>query len=60
MTIEREDGRVQTWRITGEDEADPANGSVSHISPLARALMGKREGEAAVVGGQEVEITTVD
>ena len=60
VTIEREDGRVQTWRITGEDEADPAKGSVSHISPLARALMGKREGATAVVGGQEVEITAVD
>ena len=60
VTIEREDGRVQTWRITGEDEADPAKGSVSHISPLARALMGKREGATAVVGGQEVEITSVD
>ena len=60
MTIEREDGRIQTWRITGEDEADPAKGSVSHVSPLARALMGKREGETAMVAGHEVEITAVD
>ena len=60
VTIEREDGRVQTWRITGEDEADPAKGSVSHVSPLARALMGKREGETAMVAGHEVEITAVD
>ncbi|KAK0329398.1 hypothetical protein LTR94_036997, partial [Friedmanniomyces endolithicus] len=27
VTIEREDGRTQTWRIVGEDEADPAKGS---------------------------------
>ena len=60
VTIEREDGRVQTWRITGEDEADPAKGSVSHVSPLARALMGKREGETAMVAGHEVEIIAVD
>ena len=60
VTIEREDGRAQTWRITGEDEADPAKGSVSHVSPLARALMGKREGETAMVAGHEVEITAVD
>ena len=60
VTIEREDGRVQTWRITGEDEADPAKGSVSHVSPLARALMGKRVGDVAVAAGQEVEITAVD
>jgi len=60
VTIEREDGRTQTWRILGEDEADPANGSVSHVSPLARALLGKRIGDEAVVNGQEVEVTGVD
>jgi transcription elongation GreA/GreB family factor len=60
VTIEREDGREQTWRIVGEDEADPADGSVSHVSPLARALTGKRVGEEAVVAGQTVEIVAVD
>jgi len=60
VTIEREDGRTQTWRIVGEDEADPAKGSVSHVSPLARALMGKREGDEATVAGQSVEIVAVD
>ena len=60
VTIEREDGRKQTWRITGEDEADPAAGSVSHVSPLARALVGKRVGDEAVVAGQSVEVTAVD
>lgn len=60
VTIEREDGRTQTWRIVGEDEADPAKGSVSHVSPLARALMGRRVGDEAVVAGQAVEITAVD
>lgn len=60
VTIEREDGRTQTWRITGEDEADPAKGSVSHVSPLARALIGKRVGDEAVVAGQSVEIIAVD
>jgi len=60
VTIEREDGRTQTWRITGEDEADPAAGSVSHVSPLAVALIGKRIGDEAVVAGQTVEIVAVD
>jgi len=59
-TIEREDGRTQTWKITGEDEADPAAGSVSHVSPLAVALIGKRVGDEAVVAGQTVEIIAVD
>ena len=60
VTIEREDGRTQTWRIVGEDEADPANGSVSHVSPLTRALIGKRVGDEAMVAGQSVEIIAVD
>jgi transcription elongation GreA/GreB family factor len=59
VAIAREDGRTQTWRIVGEDEADPAKGSVSHVSPLARALMGKRVGDSAVLAGQDVEITAV-
>ncbi|MBN8529296.1 MAG: transcription elongation factor GreA [Caulobacterales bacterium] len=60
VTIEREDGRVQTWRIVGEDEADPAKGSVSHVSPLARALMGRRVGDEALAAGQTIEIVAVD
>lgn len=60
VTIERDDGRTQTWRIVGEDEADPAAGSVSHVSPLARALIGKSIGDEAMVAGQGVEIIAVD
>ncbi|MGA0545345.1 transcription elongation factor GreA [Brevundimonas sp. VNH65] len=60
VTLERADGRTQTWRIVGEDEADPRAGTVSHVSPLARALIGKRVGDEAVVAGQAVEITAVD
>lgn len=59
VSIEREDGRAQTWRIVGEDEADPAAGSVSHVSPLARAVMGKRVGDAVTVAGQSAEIVAV-
>ncbi|WP_029414867.1 transcription elongation factor GreA [Brevundimonas bacteroides] len=60
VTIEREDGRTQRWRIVGEDQADPASGSVSHVSPLARALIGKQVGDEALVAGQAVVITAVD
>jgi transcription elongation GreA/GreB family factor len=59
VEIEREDGRRQSFRIVGEDEADPAQGSVSYVSPLARALLGKAVGEAAEVNGAEVEVTGV-
>ena len=59
VTIEREDGREQTWRIVGEDEADPARGSVSWISPLGQALLGKAVGDEAVVAGASVEIVAI-
>jgi transcription elongation GreA/GreB family factor len=56
VTIERDDGREQVWRIVGEDEAEPAQGTVSYVSPLAQALIGKRVGETAKVAGAEVEL----
>lgn len=59
VEIERDDGRVQAFRIVGEDEADPAHGSVSYISPLARALHAKAVGETATVNGAEVEIIAI-
>lgn len=59
VEIERQDGRRQTFRIVGEDEADPAKGSVSYVSPLARVLLGKREGDVAMINGAEVEVVAV-
>jgi transcription elongation GreA/GreB family factor len=56
VTIIRDDGREQTFRIVGEDEADPARGTVSHVSPLARALFGKCVGDVVSVAGGEAEI----
>lgn len=59
VEIEREDGRRQAFRIVGEDEADPKGGSVSYVSPLARALLGKAVGDVAEVNGGEVEVVAV-
>jgi len=58
VDVERGDGRRQTFRIVGEDEADPAAGSISYVSPLARALMGRSVGDVVSVAG-EVEIISV-
>jgi transcription elongation GreA/GreB family factor len=60
VTFEREDGDTQRFRIVGEDEADPAHGSVSYVSPLARALLGKTVGDIVQVVGREVEIVAID
>lgn len=59
VTIEREDGRTHVYAIVGDDEADPAGGSVSYVSPLARAVMGKAVGDIVTVAGQQVEIVAV-
>jgi transcription elongation GreA/GreB family factor len=59
VTIAREDGRRQTFRIVGEDEADPAKGSISHVSPLARALLGKRVGDTVRAGRDDAEIEAI-
>ncbi len=59
VTFEREDGRVQTFRIVGEDEADPKAGTLSFASPMARALLGKGIGEVVSVAGADVEITAI-
>jgi transcription elongation GreA/GreB family factor len=58
--IEREDGRRQTFRIVGEDEADPATGKISYVSPLAQVLLGKTAGDLVQVAGADVEILKVD
>ncbi|MBY0382450.1 MAG: transcription elongation factor GreA [Xanthobacteraceae bacterium] len=59
VTIERDDGRRQTFRIVGEDEADPAKGSLSHSSPMAQALLGKTTGDTVSVGQSEAEIVVI-
>ena len=57
--IERADGRRQSFRIVGEDEADPASGRLSYVAPLAQALLGKRVGDFVELAGGEVEILGV-
>lgn len=57
--IEREAGRLQHYRIVGEDEADPAKGLLSHASPLARALLGKSVGDSVSAGQTEAEIVEI-
>ena len=59
VTIKRDDGRVQTYRIVGEDEADPKAGSISFVSPVARLLMGKAVGEEVEASGQSLEIVSI-
>jgi transcription elongation GreA/GreB family factor len=59
VTFSRADGRVQTYRIVGEDEADPKAGSISFVSPVAKSLMGKASGDVVGSGDQELEIVAI-
>ncbi len=65
-TVELEDiegGKTVTYQIVGDDEADIKSGKVSINSPVARALIGKYEGDVAVVhtpgGVREYEVLDV-
>lgn len=59
VTFSRADGRVQTYRIVGEDEADPKAGTISFVAPVARSLMGKTVGDVVGAGAQEIEILSI-
>jgi transcription elongation GreA/GreB family factor len=59
VTIERDDGRRQTFRIVGEDEAEPTHGTLSYVSPVARALMNKAVGDVVQAGASEAEIVAI-
>jgi transcription elongation factor GreA len=58
------DGSEARYQIVGEDEADIKNGLLSIGSPIARALIGKREGDevevAAPSGKRSYEITAIE
>ena len=60
VTFRRGDGRRQAFRIVGEDEADPRNGSISYVSPVARALIGRAASEIVLAGDHEIEILSID
>lgn len=54
-----EDGKEMRYQIVGEDEADIKAGRVSITSPVARAMIGKSEGDTVEVsapGGQQVYV----
>ncbi len=59
VTFRRDDGRVEKYRIVGEDEADPRAGSISFASPVARLLLGKAVGDEVGASGQNLEIVSI-
>ena len=62
--VDEADGKASRYQIVGEYEADMKQGLISITSPLARALIGKQEGDVAsfaVPGGEKsMEIVRVE
>ena len=62
--VEVESGAEKRYKIVGEDESDLKQNKISVMSPIARALVGKSEGDTVVVkapnGSIEYEIGTVE
>ena len=63
VTVADEDDNRHDYQIVGEDEAEPQNGKVSYVSPLARALDGAAVGDTITwkrpAGDQELEVVAI-
>jgi len=61
--VDEDTGKELTYRIVGEDEADIKTGLISFTSPIARALIGKNEGDevafSAPGGDKQYEVIEV-
>ncbi len=53
-------GKETTYQILGVQEANPARGKISHLSPLGTLLLGKTIGEKFVFNDNEVEIKKLE
>ena len=42
-------GKVQTYKIVGPKESDPTKGKISHVSPIGKAIIGKKQGDTVEV-----------
>jgi transcription elongation GreA/GreB family factor len=60
VTVRREDETCATFRIVGEDEADPEEGRIAWTAPVARALLGSSVGEVRELPTGEVEIVSIN
>jgi transcription elongation GreA/GreB family factor len=60
VTLRRERGAEQAFRLVGEDEADAARGLVSWVSPFGQALLGHEPGDTVRFQTGELEILRLD
>ena len=55
--VVRVNGKEKAYELTGSQETDPTAGRISHVSPLGRALLGKKAGDEAAVKGPAKTVT---
>jgi transcription elongation GreA/GreB family factor len=60
VTLQYDDGAQRSYTLVGEDEADPAQGLISWMSPIAQALIGCGVGDEVTLQGQRAEIARLD
>ncbi len=59
VVIEEPRGSRVEYQIVGEDEADPAAGRISYVSPIARTLIGAAPGDAVALPEGDVRIVGI-
>lgn len=52
-------GSKKDFQIVGEYESEPEEGKISSVSPLGKALIGKKEGEEAIVQAPAGEVVYI-
>jgi transcription elongation factor GreA len=57
VTIVADGSAPEQYKLVGPAEADPANGRISHESPIGRALLGKRKGDTAIASTPAGQLT---
>ena len=60
VRLEGEGGMALTYRIVGEDEADPAAGKISYVSPIGRALIGRAAGDKVRLRAGVAEVVAIE
>jgi transcription elongation GreA/GreB family factor len=60
VTLATDDGTERSYRIVGEDEAAPAEGRISYVSPLAQSVLGGAVGDVVPFGDGEAQIVRIE
>jgi transcription elongation GreA/GreB family factor len=59
VELEKQDRVRVEYQIVGEDEADPAQGRISYVSPIARLLIATAEGDVVTLADGEAKVLAI-